>query len=61
VLVDSTGLKVYGARARRRWRKLHLAQDADNGEIIAHCRIDPHADDPSQVESLLDRIDGEVE
>lgn len=47
VLVDSTGLKVYGAgqwledkhgaRTRRTWRKLHLALDADSGEIIAHC------------------------
>ncbi|MBB6414235.1 hypothetical protein HNQ71_006944 [Mesorhizobium sangaii] len=46
VLVDSTGLQVYGAgqwleekhgaRSRRSWRKLHLALDADSGEIIAH-------------------------
>jgi len=41
LLIDSTGLKVYGAgewlqekhgvRARRTWRKLHLAVDADTG------------------------------
>ncbi|MCA0339881.1 MAG: IS5 family transposase, partial [Proteobacteria bacterium] len=46
VLIDSTGLEVYGAgqwleekyggRSRRGWRKLHLAIDADSGEIIAH-------------------------
>lgn len=26
----------HGARSRRSWRKLHLALDGDNGEIIAH-------------------------
>ena len=46
VLIDSTGLKVNGAgqwleekhgtRARRDWRKLHLAVDADNFSIVAH-------------------------
>lgn len=46
VLIDSTGLQVYGAgqwleekhgaRSRRSSRKLHLALDADSGEIIAH-------------------------
>jgi len=45
VLIDSTGLKVYGAgewlqekhgaRARRSWRKLHLAVDAASGMIVA--------------------------
>jgi hypothetical protein len=45
VLIDSTGLKVYGAgewlqekhggRARRSWRKLHLAVDAASGMILA--------------------------
>ena len=44
VLVDSTGLKIYGAgqwleekygvKSRQDWRKLHLAVDADSGEII---------------------------
>jgi hypothetical protein len=70
VLVDSTGLKVYGAgqwledkhgaRSRRTWRKLHLALDADSGEIIAHSLTDQDTDDPSQVEPLLDRIDAEI-
>jgi len=26
----------HGARSRRGWRKLHLAPDADSGEIVAH-------------------------
>ncbi|EUM16582.1 hypothetical protein L465_00396 [Enterobacter sp. BIDMC 29] len=59
VLIDSTGLKVYGAgqwleekhgtRARRDWRKLHLAVDADNFSIVAHTLTDSQTDDPSQV------------
>jgi hypothetical protein len=70
VLIDSTGLKVFGAgewledkhgaRSRRSWRKLHLALDADNGEIIAHRLTDQDSGDASQVEPLLDQIDGEI-
>jgi len=46
VLIDSTGIEIYGAgqwleelhgpRSRRSWRKLHLALDAGSGEVIAH-------------------------
>ncbi|ATU94004.1 IS5 family transposase [Phyllobacterium zundukense] len=71
VLVDSTGLKVYGAgqwleekhgaRSRRNWRKLHLAVDANRGEIIAHRLTDQNTDDPSQMEPLLSQIDGEID
>ena len=70
VLVDSTGLKVFGAgewledkhgaRSRRAWRKLHLAVDADNGQIIAHSLTDQEAGDASQVEPLLNRIDADT-
>jgi hypothetical protein len=71
VLVDdSTGLKVSGAgqwledkhcaRSRRQCRKLHLALDADSGEIVAHRLTDQDTDDPSHVGPLLDRIDGEI-
>jgi Transposase DDE domain len=44
LLIDSTGLKLFGrgewndekhGRARRSWRKLHLAVDAETGEIVA--------------------------
>jgi hypothetical protein len=44
LLLDSTGLKLCEkgewnnekhGRARRSWRKLHLAVDADTGEIVA--------------------------
>ena len=67
LLIDSTGLKVYGAgqwlgakhgaKSRRKWRKLHLAVDADNGMIVAHTLTDQDIDDPSQVAPLLDQID----
>ncbi|WP_234824708.1 transposase, partial [Sinorhizobium medicae] len=68
ILVDSTGLQVYGAgqwleekhgaRYRRGWRKLHVALDADSSEIIAHTMTDQDAGDASQVEPLLNQIDG---
>jgi len=67
VLVDSTGLQIYGAgqwleemhgtKLRRNWRKLHLALDADSGDIIAHVMTDQDAGDASQLEVLLDQID----
>src|SRR5882757_7537866 len=70
LLIDSTGLQVYGAgqwleakhgaRSRRRWRKLHLAVDADNGMIVAQTLTDQDIDDPSQVAPLLDQIDGRI-
>ena len=70
VLVDSTGLKVYGAgqwleekhgaKTRRGWRKLHLAVDADSGEIIAHSLTGQEAGDASQLQPLLDQIDDEI-
>jgi hypothetical protein len=39
------------------WRKLHLALDADSGDIIAHVMTDQDAGDASQVEPLLDQIE----
>lgn len=70
LLIDSTGLKVFGAgqwleekhgaRARRDWRKLHLAVDADNFSIVAHTLTDSQTDDPSQVGPLLSQTEGIV-
>jgi transposase len=40
--------------------KLHLALDADSGEIIAQVMTDQNAGDASQVEALLDRIDDPI-
>jgi transposase len=70
VLIDSTGLQVYGAgqwleakhgaKSRRKWRKLHLAVDAASGMIVAQTLTDQDTDDPSQVAPLLDQIDGSI-
>ena len=70
VLVDNTGLKIYGAgqwleekhgaKSRRGWRKLHLAVDAYSGEIIAHSLTDQETGDASQLQPLLDQIDDEI-
>ncbi len=67
VLIDSTGLQVYGAgqwlearhgaKSRRTWRKLHRAVDAASGMIVAQTLTDQDADDPSQVGPLLDPVD----
>ncbi len=70
LLVDSTGLRLsgpgewlagrHGSKARRLWRKLHLATDADTGGIAAEL-AGHDADDGGQVvEALLDGYGGPV-
>ncbi len=39
---------------------MHLALNADSGEIIAHVMTDQDAGDASQVEPLLDQIDAQI-
>ena len=68
VVLDSTGLKVYGAgewqrekhggRGRRTWRKLHLAVNPDSSEILASELTSHEVGDPSMVSPLLDSIPG---
>jgi Transposase DDE domain len=70
LLVDSTGLKLYGAgewrvekhgtKTRRSWRKLHLGREADTGQIIAATLTTQDVDDASQVGPLLDQVDGPI-
>jgi transposase len=70
VVIDSTGLKVYGAgewhrekhggRDRRTWRKLHLAVDPNSGAILACELTDKDEGDPTQVEPLLDQVTGDI-
>lgn len=65
VVVDSTGLKVYGegewkvrehgVGKRRTWRKLHLAVDPDTHTIVARSLTDNSEHDADQVEPLLDQ------
>src|SRR3954468_24831226 len=66
LLVDSTGLKLYGAgewrgekhstKRRRSWRKLHLGVDAETGRIVAATLSDRDEDDASPVGPLLDQV-----
>jgi hypothetical protein len=69
LVIDSTGLKLFGqgewdaekhGRARRSWRKLHLAVDADTGEIVACVLTDNGADDAGEVPALLGQVEGEI-
>src|SRR5215210_7095290 len=68
VVIDATGLKVYGAgewlmekhgsRGQRTWRKLHLAVDPSTGEILASELTSHDEGDASQIGPLLDQIPG---
>jgi hypothetical protein len=69
LVLDSTGLQLFGqgewdaekhGRARRQWRKLHLAVDAGTGEIAAHVLTDGHADDAAQLPGLLGQVEGVI-
>ncbi len=70
LLVDSTGLRLCGPGAwlverhgrgtRRLWRKLHLATDADTGQIVAAELTGQDVDDGGQVDALLDSYGGIV-
>jgi len=64
VVIDSTGLRVYGAgewqrekhgeRTRRTGRKLHLAVNPDSGEILACELTSNQVGDLSRVGPLLE-------
>ena len=72
VVIDTTGLKVFGAgewyvrkhgmaRGRRRiWRKLHLGVDETTKEIVAVDLTSSSVHDSRHMPALLDRIDDEV-
>lgn len=67
VVVDSTGLKIYGegewkvrlhgAGKRRTWRKLHLAVDEASGEILAAELTMATVGDGERLPSLLDQVE----
>jgi len=71
VVVDSTGLKVFGEgewkmrkhgkSKRRTWRKLHLAVNPDTHEIEAETLTENGCDDASQVDDLLDQAINKVD
>jgi hypothetical protein len=66
VLVDATGLKVYGegewkvrthgVSKRRTWRKLHLAMNAKTGEILATVCTTSYVSDKEVLPNLLEQI-----
>jgi len=68
-VIDSTGLKVYGegewkvrqhgTTQRRTWRKLHLAVDADNHEVIAAELTAAFVGDAEVLPDLLDQLPAE--
>jgi IS5 family transposase len=70
LVLDSTGLKVYGEgewkvrkhgySKRRTWRKLHLAIDAESHEIQAVAVTEAKVDDAEEVDHLVTPIDREV-
>ncbi|MBV9034767.1 MAG: IS5 family transposase [Acidobacteriaceae bacterium] len=70
VVLDSTGLKVYGAgewqrekhgvRSRRSWRKLHLAVNPDSGEILASELTSNEVGDMTMVTPLLNQVQSPI-
>lgn len=66
VLVDATGLKVYGegewkvrihgVGKRRTWRKLHIAMDAKTGAILAMVATTSNVSDKEVLPNLLEQI-----
>lgn len=71
VVVDSSGLKVYGegewkvrqhgVSKRRTWRKMHLAINPDNQEIVASVLTSNDVSDGQVLDALLDQIPGDLE
>jgi hypothetical protein len=65
LLIDSTGLRVHVGHLRRppkrrAWRKLHLAVNADTGEIVASDLTSHRTADCARVPVLMEQIDDPV-
>jgi hypothetical protein len=65
LLIDSTGLRIHVGHLRkppkrRAWRKLHLAVDADTGEILASDLTARRTHDSSRVPALLEQVGNPV-
>lgn len=71
VVVDSTGIKVYGegewktrqhgVSQRRTWLKLHLSVDEASGEILSATVMGNDVHDSEVFEALLDEVDADIE
>jgi hypothetical protein len=65
LFIDSTGLRIHVGNLRkppknRAWRKLHLAVDANTGEIVASDLTSRRTHDCARVPALLGQIDNRV-
>jgi transposase len=65
LLIDTTGLRVHVGHLRkppkrRVWRKLHLAVNAETGEVLAAELTNRRTADCARVPGLLDQIDDRV-
>jgi transposase len=70
LVVDSTGVKVYGEgewktrqhgiSKRRTWRKLHLGIDETTGEIISAVATTNNYHDSQVLGDILDGVEGEI-
>ncbi|MDP5221090.1 IS5 family transposase, partial [Ruegeria sp. 2205SS24-7] len=71
LILDSTGLKVHGGndwyeekhstkKARKTWRKLHIAFDPENGDIAATELTTEHVGDETALPHLLSDMDADV-
>ncbi|OYR24989.1 IS5 family transposase [Brucella grignonensis] len=69
IVIDSTGLKFYGAgewarakhgETRRSWRKLHLSVNPDDNEIIAHELTDDDTSDAAIAGDLVSNSGGNI-
>jgi hypothetical protein len=71
VVVDSTGVKVYGegewktrqhgVSKRRTWRKLHLGVDEATGEILVAVASTNNVSDGEVLPEMMDAIEDEIE
>lgn len=71
IVVDSTGLKVYGEgewktrihgrQKHRTWRKLHLAANPETQEIVAELLLENSTHDSETVDDLTDSIDDDID
>ena len=71
VVIDATGLKVYGegewhvrqhgSSKRRTWRKLHLAVDEANHEVLAAALTSNEVGDSTMFADLLDAIEEPID
>lgn len=71
LIVDSTGLKVRGdngwheekhgtRKARKTWRKLHIALDLETGDIAAAALTTEHVGDETALQKLLTHVNADV-